>query len=183
VMLAVTAAGACTGGAVLRAAGRIFIGLGPVAGDEEASPTEEEQEKANRPLWFMLVPTILLLLLALPGAGAAGDFAEQAATHFMHPDVGAILGMTAPTPGPLIAAHEPSSADGATPWLSVSLAVIIAAFALTRRRLPRALTGASDWLSAPVVKTLNRIHSGLIGDYVAWIMLGLALFAMAFAFS
>ena len=183
VMLAVTAAGACTGGAVLRAAGRIFIGLGSVAGDEEASPTEEEQEKADRPLWFMLVPTILLLLLALPGVGAADTFAQQAATHFMHPDVGAILGMITPASAPLIAAHEPSSADGATPWLSVSLAVIIAAFALIRRRLPHALTGALHWLSAPVVKTLNRIHSGLIGDYVAWIILGLALFTIAFTFS
>ena len=91
--------------------------------------------------------------------------------------------MTAPNPGPLIAAHEPRSADGATPWLSVSLAVIIAAFALTRRRLPHMVTVASDWLSAPVIKTLNQIHSGLIGDYVAWIMLGLALFTVAFAFS
>ncbi len=62
------------------------------------------------------------------------------------------------------------------PRLSVS-------FALMRRHLPRVLTGTSDWLLAPVLMALNRVHSGLIGDYVAWIVLGLALFTVAFAFS
>src|SRR5690349_17124542 len=40
----------CTGAAVLRVAGRVFLGFGPVPGEEERSPTEEEQEKADRPL-------------------------------------------------------------------------------------------------------------------------------------
>jgi hypothetical protein len=28
---------------------------------------------------------------------------------------------------------------------------------------------------------MHRLHSGLIGDYVAWIVVGLAMFAGAFA--
>ena len=57
-----------TGGAVLRAAGRIFLGVGQMPGEEERSPTEEEQEKANRPLWLMLAPCVAMLALALvPG--------------------------------------------------------------------------------------------------------------------
>jgi multicomponent Na+:H+ antiporter subunit D len=181
VMPAVIAAGACTGGAVLRVAGRIFLGLGPVPGEEAASPTEEEQEKANRPLWFMLVPALLLLLLALPGAVVAGDFAEQAAAHFMHPDVGAILGATAPPKDSPAAADLHNPPSHLTPWISVSLAIIIAGFALTRRRLPGLITRTFDCISTPVFQTLNEIHSGLIGDYVAWMMLGLALFAVACA--
>jgi len=35
----------------------------------------------------------------------------------------------------------------------------------------------------PVLNLLSTIHSGLIGDYVAWLMLGLALFTLAFAAS
>ncbi|MGT2480126.1 complex I subunit 5 family protein [Methylobacterium oryzae CBMB20] len=52
-----------TGAAVLRAAGRIFLGLGPDPGDEAGAPSEDEREKANRPLWLMLAPCCVLLAL------------------------------------------------------------------------------------------------------------------------
>ena len=186
VMFAVVAAGACTGGAVLRAAGRIFIGLGPVAGEEAASPTEEEQEKADRPLWFMLLPTILLLLLVLPGAEAAGDFAEQAARSLRHADAGAIIGQAAVPQATLATVSQPGvsqpgSSNDLMPWVSVSLAILIAGVTLSRRRLPGMLTRGFDRVLSPVFQTLNQIHSGLIGDHVAWIMIGLASFAVAFA--
>ena len=77
-ILAIVIGGACTGGAVLRVTGRVFLGLGEVPGEEERAPTEEEQEKADRPLWLMMVPLVLLILLSLPGAHPAGDFASRA---------------------------------------------------------------------------------------------------------
>ncbi len=64
---------ACTGGAVLRVTGRVFLGFGPVPGDEGQGPTDEEQEKADRPLWLMMLPTSLLLALSLPGAEAGRE--------------------------------------------------------------------------------------------------------------
>src|SRR6185437_4681409 len=72
-------AGAVTGAAVLRAAGRIFLGWGEVVGIEAEGPTEPEREKANRPIWLMLLPCVALLALSLwpaflvaPAAMAAG---------------------------------------------------------------------------------------------------------------
>jgi multicomponent Na+:H+ antiporter subunit D len=180
IVIAIIAGEALTGGAVLRAAGRIFLGLGPVAGEEEAAPTDEEQEKADRPLWLMLIPTTLLLLLDLTGGHAAGDFVQRAAERFMHPEA---LLATSGVFGSAPAAVSLVPSEGLTPWLSVALALLIAAFALNRRHLPKVLERTVHYGAAPVSRFLNALHSGLIGDYVAWIMVGVALFAAAFALS
>ena len=180
VLAAVFIGSACTGGAVLRAAGRIYLGLGPRPGEEDSAPTEEEQEKADRPLWLMMAPTLLLLALSLPAAGAAGRFAGQAAHQWMHPDTLAILGLppTADPPSPMFAIP----ADAAwLPWLSVAAALGIAAFALGRGALPARLVGSVDAVSGPAVQWLERLHSGVVGDYVSWVALGLALFGLSFA--
>ena len=182
-LAAVVAGAACTGGAVLRVAGRVFLGLGPVPGEEERSPTEQEQEKADRPLWLMLAPAILLLLLALLGAEAAGEFAVRAARSFMHPDTEAILGIDL-APVPSVAGETPFDHPVSwVPWVSVPLAVVIAVLALTRRNLPGLVASGFDRVSGPVLHLLSVVHSGLVGDYIAWMMVGLTLFALAFGLS
>lgn len=178
---AVVIGSACTGGAVLRVVGRVFLGLGPVPGEEERSPTDEEQEKADRPLWLMMVPTVALLVLSMAGAHAAGNFAVRAAAAFMHPGTDAILGLKPRQPLPVTS--TPDLPALWVPWVSVGLALLIAAFELTRRRLPRRLIGGFDRLSAPVLGALQAVHSGLIGDYVTWVVVGLAFFALAFTLS
>jgi multicomponent Na+:H+ antiporter subunit D len=170
----------CTGGAVLRAAGRIFLGLGPVAGDEEASPTEDEQEKADRPFWLMMLPTGLLLLLSLPGSHAAGHFAWRAAAEFMHPDSSLVLAGV-PQATQISVGTMPEPGSSLRPWVSVVLAIALAVANLSRHRTPRWITGALDRVAGPPVSGLRMLHSGLVGDYVMWIMVGLALFTMAFA--
>lgn len=162
-MLGVINGTVCTGGAVLQITGRIFLGWGPVPGEEERSPTEDEQEKADRPLWLMLSPVVVLILLAMFGARADGGFAARAATSFMHPDVGAILGPGAATvPSvPVDPGHGPSTSM--MPWLSVPLALAVAGFQLTRCRLPGLLLRGSDRIAEPVLRVLNGLHSGLIG--------------------
>ncbi len=160
---------ACTGGAVLRAAGRIFLGLGPVAGEEERSPTEEEQEHADRPFWLMMAPTTLLLALSLPFGDQAAAVAWHAAASFLHPGAEPI------------AAHVPDSGASWVSWLSVGLAVGFAAFALSRKRLAGPLVGAVDAATSPLTRGLTLLHSGQIGDYVTWIMVGLALFTACYA--
>jgi multicomponent Na+:H+ antiporter subunit D len=52
--------------------------------------------------------------------------------------------------------------------LSVVLAVLVAAAGLWGRRL--------SWLSAGelVMRPLHRVHTGHIGDYVAWMFAGMA---------
>ncbi len=171
---------ACTGGAVLRVTGRVFLGLGTVSGEEDRAPTDEEQEKADRPLWLMMLPTSLLLALSLPGAGAAARFAAGAAAMMMHPDTAAIIGAagTLPVPGPEAASGAAPPAWA--PWASVALAVAIAAWQLGRGSLPAVLVRGWDVVSRPLADFLQGLHSGKIGDYVAWVVVGLALFATCF---
>ncbi|KAB1072861.1 NADH-quinone oxidoreductase subunit E [Methylobacterium planeticum] len=165
--LAAAIAGAgLTGAAVLRAAGRIFLGWGADPGDEAQAPSASEREKANRPLWLMLAPCCLLLALDVlaPEERIAG-MAAHAVPSFLRQ-----AGTAALPPGP-----------GWTAWLSLALALGTAAFALFRERLP-------DWLdrsvrttqSAPT-RALEALHSGLIGDYVTWLAAGLALMAAVLA--
>jgi len=157
-VLAMLAGAACTGGAVLWVTGRVFLALGPIPGEEERSPTDEEQEKADRPLWLLLAPAALLLALSLPGAHAAGDYAMRAAAGVMHPDMAAILcGGPAPLTLP-----EPQPGDPLPwlPWVSVPLAIGIAAFELTQRRLPKSLVRGFDRLSTPLLTLLKMSIAG-----------------------
>ena len=165
----------CTGGAVLRVAGRVFAGWGQVPGEEERAPTEEEQEKADRPLWLMLTPAAMLLVLALLGAKAARIFADHAATAILHASAASPfaneIAASAPLPG------------AALPWVSVGLAILVAGYSLFNQSLPRAATGLVDAVFGRMLRLLEGVHSGLIGDYVAWLVVGLALFSITFALS
>ena len=81
---AVMAAGsALTGGAVLRATGRIFLGLGAAGGNEGDAPSEDEQENSDRPLWLMLTPCTILLALSLLGTERVDAFAAHAVVPFI----------------------------------------------------------------------------------------------------
>jgi multicomponent Na+:H+ antiporter subunit D len=171
-------AAACTGGAVLRATGRIFLGWGAIPGDEKTAPTEEEREKADRPLWVMLTPAILLLVLAVLFGRQTAAIAAAAAGPFMHPDNAALLGGGGPAPSFAALSAAPASP---TAWLSVAGALIIAAFSLARAHLPRLLTGGVKITLAPIFTLLETLHSGQIGDYIAWLTVGLALFTGALA--
>jgi multicomponent Na+:H+ antiporter subunit D len=153
---------ALTGAAVLRAAGRIFLGLGEDPGDEAGAPSEDEREKADRPLWLMLAPCCVLLALdvAVP-AGWVHDLAPGAVAAFTR---GVLTGPV--VEGPAWAA-----------WISVIGAVAIAAYALTRQRLPKAFVRPVSVTQSKPAQALEALHSGLIGDYVAWLAVGLALVA------
>jgi multicomponent Na+:H+ antiporter subunit D len=181
-VIAVVAFGAaCTGGAVLRATGRIFFGWGAVSGDEERAPTEEEQEKADRPLWLMLLPTVLLLMMTVVGGHAAQQFGTRAALPFMQPDNAAVLSLATPKEHAFGASPPPPTAISA--WISVASALWIAAFNLGRETLPKLITETARTLLHPIFAGLQALHSGLIGDYIAWLAVGLALFTAAFMLS
>ncbi|HWG78435.1 MAG TPA: proton-conducting transporter membrane subunit [Stellaceae bacterium] len=168
---------ACTGAAVLRVAGRVFLGWGEMPGEEERAPSEKEAEQANRPLWLMMMPLSLLLLLALiAGMGDTAGLAASAAAHFIAWDGGASLGQLAtPQVPPAEAAPHPF-----VPWLTVGLAILIAGHDLSRARLPRLWLALSDRLLTPLSVVIERLHNGLVGDYVAWIVVGLALLSLSF---
>ena len=156
------AGGALTGGGVLRAAGRIFLGLGAIAGEEERAPTEEEQEKSDRPLWLMLTPCTILLVLSLLGTSGVDAIAAHA--------VGPFIGLAQQTPTRMSAPSPPSYLS----WMTVGLAILIAAYDLSRSRLPGPLVRAANAALHPLHVILEAWHSGLVGDYVTWIVVGLA---------
>lgn len=168
---AIVIAAALTGGAVLRAAGRIFLGLGinPDPGEVQA-PTEAEQQEADRPLWLMVAPCALLLALALLPGDLVTQAAAVAAAGF------AREGM------PATASAPPVKLSDALPMLATALAIALAAFDLFRDRWPAWLVRASDRALQPLFHGLNVLHSGLVGDYVAWIVFGLGGFALVLAF-
>jgi multicomponent Na+:H+ antiporter subunit D len=159
---------AVTGATVLRATARIFLDLGPALDPEEVqSPSDDEPEKADRPLWLMLAPCIFLLLLALIPAETARHVAAIAVGFY-----------PALTPGDL----EASGAEW-LPWLSIFLAIAIAASELLRDRFPRRFLIMRDAALAPIFYGLRTLHTGLVSDYVVWLMLGIAGFACVLAFA
>lgn len=169
IALAATAIGAAlTGAAVLRAAGRIFLGLGPDPGDEAGAPSADEREKANRPLWLMLAPCCALLAvdIVLPPDLIAHAL-PRAVSAFMH----------RPATGPL------GEGPGWLPWASVAAALAGAGYGLFRNRLPALVVRPVRVTQSAPTRALEILHSGLIGDYAAWLAVGVAVIAAVLALS
>ena len=60
--------------------------------------------------------------------------------------------------------------------ISTAGALLLAAFSLARRRLFRRQRWENAFATA--MHPLRRLHSGLIGDYVAWLTFGVAAFGV-----
>ena len=168
---AILTGSALTGATVLRAAGRIFLGLGPVPDREEAaSPSTEESEQSTRPLWLMMTPIVLLLALALFPGRLAAAAAPALVGRFAPVFAGHLHGF----------AFEPRSSTLA--WVSTAIAVVVATYDLARDRLPRIAVSIIDRVADLPYRMVNSVHSELVGDYVVWITVGLAAFSVTLAF-
>ena len=179
-MLAI--ATAVTGAAVLRAAGRIFLGLGPAEDDLLVSPPREEEGEedvrvAPRRGFLLWGPAVALLVAGL-GVGfvpGVADHAVQHAERFV--DRSAVAGETlhgAPAT-PLPRVHEPIKAASSTYGAgSALLAIALAWVGLYRRRFPRALRQAADSAAGPALRRLKLLHDGVVGEYVTWLTVGAA---------
>ncbi|MFE9450929.1 complex I subunit 5 family protein [Streptomyces sp. NPDC006739] len=150
-------ASAVTGGAVLRVAARVFLGLGPRpadAGDYETTGSAEEPETDGRlgriPDTMTTVPA--LLLAAALAVGVVPGFGELVARSVNEAGSGgATVSVHWTLPGILLG------------LLSTALAAALAALAVTRPR----------WVAAPGwAQPLRRLQSGHVGDYVAWLLVG-----------
>ncbi|MGA5820326.1 complex I subunit 5 family protein [Kitasatospora sp. NPDC094028] len=175
---------ALTGGAVLRAGLRVFGGIGfpPREHPEVAATTGEGEEPEIReagrrlPTPMIAVPAALLagclLVGVVPGVGRALAAAAAAFTDRTG-YLAATLGRTAP-------AGAPAPDTDWTPsgfLLGLLSAALATTFALAAvRRDPTRGTGA---LYRSTVLPLRRLHSGLLGDYVAWLAVGLAALLVA----
>jgi multicomponent Na+:H+ antiporter subunit D len=154
------AVSAVTGGAVLRATARVFFGWGPRPASDplyETSGTGEEPETAaplrRVPVPMLAVPAVLLtaslLTGAVPGCPAA---------------IGRALAATGRAAAP-VPPHW-SAAGVGLGLASTALAVALAALAVRTGSLREGL----NW-----TRPLRALHSGHIGDYVAWLFAGTLL--------
>ncbi len=173
------------GGAVLRVAGGVFYGLGdpptedPQMAREASEETSETERGKRRTPLSMIVPAALLVVGAVvitllphlgPGVqGAAVRFQDQAAYnhtvlsggHIAHP----------------VAISGPEStgitvADVVTGTASAAGGLVLAFLALYWRRLPLLRRGFEP--GTGLVQPIRRFQSGVINDYVTWIVIGLA---------
>src|SRR5205823_12635301 len=112
---------AVTGGAVLRAAGRIFLGLGPHEDDLlVAAPRGEEADEGERRApprrgFLLWGPALVLLAVGLGLAFAPGlaDHAVQHAERFVDRPAVAPEALHAVAPSPLQHVHVPLGARSA----------------------------------------------------------------------
>jgi multicomponent Na+:H+ antiporter subunit D len=182
------------GAAVLRVAGGVFYGLGDAPSEDQemaemaSEETTETVSGRQRTPLTMIVPPAVLLALALavgviPQLGqviqaAAVRFEDQAGynatvlagVHIVHPVA--------------IAAAEPTAitvSSVATGAGSAIGALALAFLALYWRRLPLLRRGyePGTGLTTPI----QRFQSGVVNDYVVWIVLGLACVGGALAFA
>ena len=169
---------AITGGAVIRFGARTFLGLGDPPDPEnlvEAIPGEEEPEERLSGRTPVTMRSAIVLLLA--GGLAAGVIpglarATAHAAERLIDGTGYAGQVLAGEPAaPLL--PEPAATWTSTGvWLgllSVVLALAVAAAGLWSRRL--------RWMVVltPVMRRLHRVHTGHIGDYVAWLFAGMAV--------
>ncbi|MBA2367201.1 MAG: NADH-quinone oxidoreductase subunit D [Actinobacteria bacterium] len=180
-----------TGGALLRAAGRVFVGWGPpVEHADVVTEREGEEQEAEtvagreRTPAVMFVPALLLGAAAfavpfVPGLLAGSEAAAEAFTD-RAAYVEEVLGGES-QPLPEAPAHAgPKSEELLPGFLSVIGALGLAAFTLGRNRLPDRWRRATWSSVGRVVVGLRNLHSGHPGDYVAWLTLGVALLGGAF---
>jgi multicomponent Na+:H+ antiporter subunit D len=182
------------GGAVLRVAGGVFYGLGDppsedpqMARESSEETSETEQGKGKTPL-TMIVPAAVLAVAAIglvfvPGIGPV---VEAAAVRFEDQPgyVATVLSgarVVHPHPVAPVAGTGITLADVATGAGSAAGAVLLAFLALYWRRLPVLRRGfePGTGLTGPV----QRFQSGVINDYVTWIVIGVACIGGALAFA
>ncbi|MFE9370311.1 complex I subunit 5 family protein [Streptomyces sp. NPDC006711] len=150
------AVSALTGGAVLRVTARVFLGLGPrPLGDPgyETGGGGEEPETRGR---IVLVPATMVAVPAvlLAGALAAG----------LVPGVASAVGRS-------FDAGAPHTPHWSLPGVLLGLASAVLALGLAGA----AVRGPARREPSPWTAPLRRLHSGHIGDYVAWLLVGTAL--------
>jgi multicomponent Na+:H+ antiporter subunit D len=177
---------ALTLAALLRASGRIFLGLGQRRSSAVTTPLAPEAARPHPHVHATQVaPAVLLLAGALAVGLAPGvtGAVEEAADHFTDRPayVAVVLGATGDQ-GPA-RSHPPVYLAGPALWaaLSILLGLGLALAALYADRLPvrlrRRLARAWD----PAAATLRGLHNGQIGDSVTWLVVGLAGFGALLA--
>ena len=174
-----------TGGAVFRVAGGVFYGLGdaPSEDAEMAEMASEEtsetgSDKQRTPLTMIIPPALLVACAAVIGLITQLGRAVQAAAIRFEDQAGynATVLAGAHIAHPVAIAASESTGITVTDVLtgtgSAAGALVLACLALYWRRLPLLRRGYEP--GAGLTAPIQRFQSGVVNDYVTWIVLGLA---------
>ncbi|MBB2502548.1 complex I subunit 5 family protein [Amycolatopsis echigonensis] len=171
---------ALTAAAVLRAGLRVYFGVGRPPADDSADTTtgSGEEPETERPIERTPIPMLAAIVVLLGFALAAGivpwirDVAAAAGTQavdragYLH-DVLPTLPTSLPPTGSELTWTGPGLLSAA---VTAVLTLGAAALALwSRHRTPKPVHEA--------LTVLHRAHSGQVGDYVAWLLAGVAVLA------
>jgi multicomponent Na+:H+ antiporter subunit D len=180
-----------SGGQVAPSAGEAANCGGEVRSDPGAGRGDEDAQQRELRVArttvgpSMVAPALLLLggavaIGLVPGLSdrtvvAAARFADRAGY------AATVLG------GAAAPAHAEAPTSGrlleAAPWTAATVALAAAGawLALFGSRIPRALRRTGARLAGPVVRALEALHSGNLGDSVTWLTIGSATFGIVLA--
>ena len=180
-------ASAVTGAAVLAAAGKLTFGWGPPPSEGTQAPAHEEPETRRDPqdppvVMLVTASSVLALSFGMGFVHPAIRAARAASERFADPagQLAAVLHGTPSGPLPPVAPVPLGSAltDGA---IGGAIAVVIAAYALFGHRI--ALRDRVGKALDVAMTPLHAVHSGLLGDEIAWLTVGTAVVAAALGLS
>jgi len=171
-----------TGGAVLRAGGMVFLGLGSTPRHDTGSPTsiqeEPETRKGRRYIPVVMLSAAVLLSLAPLISALSPDALtraiEKGAERFANQPAyqrAVMKGEVAP-PARFEATARPTAKGVLFGFVAAAGAVAVALLSLYAERLPAPGRRACSTLFRPVLQGLRRVHSGHIGDLIVWLVMG-----------
>jgi multicomponent Na+:H+ antiporter subunit D len=175
---------AATGGAVLRVVGRVFLGWGPTEGPhpEQAHAAEERVDETRgasgrTPVLMLIVPAVLLVLALVLGlVPGAVPGAERLAAQFVdHRAYAAWVLNGARVSLPVLPPSHVSGDDYLYAAAAVVGAIAVAWAGLFGRSARGAVPGALRRPLMVAVEGVRGLHSGHIGDYIAWWSAGVSL--------
>jgi multicomponent Na+:H+ antiporter subunit D len=174
--------GAMTGAAVLRVAGRVFVGWGPksrrlFASKAYATGVEgrETTSHFDRTPFVLVFPAVALLLagLAVGLIPHLEEHAAVAAARFVD-RIGYARAVLASSDHLVTPVTHKTSFSAVIYALAASAAAVgLAGAALARESIARPVRSLLRPVAIPIL-ALRRAHSGHVGDYVMWYTVGLA---------
>jgi multicomponent Na+:H+ antiporter subunit D len=182
------------GAAVLRVAGGVFYGLGdppsedPQMAEEASEETSETDEAKSRTPLSMIVPPAVLVAAALAVGllPQLGDLVQDGAVRFQDQaayNATVLAGAHIAHPTALLGPEDTSvtTTDVVTGVGTAVASLVLALMALYWRRLPVLRRGFEP--GAGLVRPIRRFQSGVVNDYVTWMVVGLACIGGALAFA
>ncbi len=182
------------GAAVLRVAGGVFYGIGdppsedPRMAEEASEETSETDEAKNRTPLSMIIPSVALVALALAVGllPQLGSVVQDGAVRFQDQtayNATVLTGAHIAHPVALLPPEDTSvtTTDVVTGVGTAAASIVLALMALYWRRLPVLRRGFEP--GAGLVEPIRRFQSGVVNDYVTWMVLGLACIGGALAFA